>query len=60
MNPEIAKIMAQLNKRFGNNTVVLGESIRADLLKRITTGSTTFDYVLGGGFPANQWNELIG
>ena len=60
MNPEIAKIMAQLNKRFGDNTVVLGESIRSDLIKRITTGSTTFDYVLGGGFPANQWNELIG
>jgi len=60
MNPEIAKIMAQLNKRFGDNTVVLGENIRPDLLKRITTGSTTFDYVLGGGFPANQWNELIG
>jgi recombination protein RecA len=60
MNPEIAKIMAQLNKRFGVNTVVMGEDIRPDLLKRITTGSTTFDYVLGGGFPANQWNELIG
>jgi recombination protein RecA len=60
MNPEIVKIMAQLNKRFGVNTVVMGEDIRPDLLKRITTGSTTFDYVLGGGFPANQWNELIG
>jgi recombination protein RecA len=60
MNPEIVKIMAQLNKRFGTNTVVMGQNIRQDLLKRITTGSTTFDYVLGGGFPANQWNELIG
>jgi recombination protein RecA len=52
--------MAQLNKRFGENTVVVGENIRADVISRITTGSTTFDYVLGGGFPANQWNELIG
>jgi recombination protein RecA len=26
----------------------------------MTTGSTTFDFCLGGGFPANQWNELIG
>lgn len=60
MNPEIIKIMAQLNKRFGANTAVMGQNIRQDLLKRITTGSTTFDYVLGGGFPANQWNELIG
>jgi recombination protein RecA len=54
------KIMAQINKRFGENVVVVGESIRSNLIKRIPTGSTTFDYVLGGGFPANQWNELIG
>lgn len=60
VNPEALKVMAQLNKRFGDNTVVVGENIRADIIGRITTGSTTFDYVLGGGFPANQWNELIG
>lgn len=60
INPEAMKIMAQLNKRFGDNVAVLGADIRTDLVKRITTGSTTFDYVLGGGFPANQWNELIG
>jgi recombination protein RecA len=54
------KIMASINKRFGTNTVVIGEQIRADLIKRITTGSTTLDYILGGGFPSNQWNELVG
>ena len=60
INAEAKKIMAAINKRFGENVVVVGENIRADLIKRITTGSTTFDYCLGGGFPANQWNELIG
>lgn len=60
INPEAMKIMAQLNKKFGEGIAVLGADIRTDLVKRITTGSTTFDYVLGGGFPANQWNELIG
>jgi recombination protein RecA len=60
INAEAQKVMAQINKRFGENTVVIGEQIRSDLIKRITTGSTTFDYVLGGGFPSNQWNELIG
>lgn len=60
INVEAKKVMAAINKRFGENTVVIGEDIRADLLTRVTTGSTTFDYVLGGGFPANQWNELIG
>jgi recombination protein RecA len=60
INVEARKIMAQINKRFGENVVVLGEDIRSDLIQRVTTGSTTFDYILGGGFPTNQWNELVG
>jgi len=60
INLEAKKIMAQINKKLGHEAVVVGESIRADLLQRFTTGSTTYDYILGGGFPANQWNELVG
>jgi recombination protein RecA len=60
INDEAKRIMAQINKRFGANVVVIGQDVRTDLITRVTTGSTTFDYVLGGGFPANQWNELIG
>ena len=60
MNDEAKKVMALLNKRFGNNVVVFADAIRSDLIPRITSGSTTLDYVLGGGFPGNQWNELIG
>lgn len=60
INADALKVMAAINKRFGDNVVVVGENIRHDLLQRFTTGSTTFDYVLGGGFPANQWNELVG
>ena len=60
INPDALKVMAQLNKRFGGDTVVIGGDIRNDLIKRATTGSTTFDYILGGGFPTNQWNELVG
>ena len=60
MNDEAKKIVAQLNKKFGNNVVVIASDIRSDLVPRITSGSTTLDYVLGGGFPGNQWNELIG
>jgi len=52
--------MALLNKKFGDNVVVVASDIRSDLIPRITSGSTTLDYVLGGGFPGNQWNELIG
>ena len=60
MNDEARKIAALLNKKFGDNVVVLASDIRSDLIPRITSGSTTLDYVLGGGFPGNQWNELIG
>lgn len=60
INPEARKIMAAINKRFGDNVVVVGEDIRENLIPRVTTGSTTFDYILGGGLPANQWNELVG
>jgi recombination protein RecA len=60
INDEARKILAQLNKKFGNGVVVLASDIRSDLIPRITSGSTTLDYVLGGGFPGNQWNELVG
>jgi recombination protein RecA len=60
ISAEARKIMASINKKFGENVVVIGEDIRSGLVSKITTGSTTFDYILGGGFPANQWNELIG
>ena len=60
MNDEAKKVMALLNKKFGDNVVVVASDIRSDLIPRITSGSTTLDYVLGGGFPGNQWNELIG
>lgn len=57
---EAKKVVALLNKKFGDNVVVFASDIRSDLIPRITSGSTTLDYVLGGGFPGNQWNELIG
>ena len=60
INDEARKIVATLNKKFGDSVVVLASSIRSDLIPRITSGSITLDYVLGGGFPGNQWNELIG
>jgi recombination protein RecA len=60
INAEARKIMAQINKKMGADVVVMGEDIRADLITRFTSGSVTYDYILGGGFPANQWHELRG
>lgn len=60
ISPEAIKIMSAINKRLGTDSVVIGSDIRGELIPKIITGSTTFDFILGGGFPANQWNELIG
>lgn len=57
---EIQKVITQLNKKLGEGSIVLGSEIATELIPRFTTGSVTFDYVLGGGLPGNQWNELIG
>ena len=58
INSEALKIVAQLNKKLGQNTVVAASEVI--LSPRITTGSLTLDVVLGGGWPMNRWVELIG
>lgn len=60
MNNEALKVFAKLNKKFGPETVVLGTDIRDDLIGRMTTGSLAVDVILGGGWPTNQWHEIIG
>jgi recombination protein RecA len=58
INSEALKIVAQLNKKLGQNTVVAASEVI--LSPRIPTGSLTLDVVLGGGWPMNRWVELIG
>lgn len=52
------RIVASLNKKLGDGTVVLAST--AKVPDRLTTGSLTLDVVLGGGWPVNQWTEIIG
>ena len=60
MNPDLAKVINQINKKFGAETVVLGEDIRNDIVSRTTSGSLALDVILGGGWPTNQWHEVVG
>ena len=60
MDPDLAKVINQLNKKFGSETVVLGKDIREDIVARTTTGSLALDVILGGGWPTNQWHEIVG
>jgi recombination protein RecA len=59
VNAELMKVINKINKKFGSDTVVLGEDI-IDVMSRISTGSLAFDVALGGGWPVNQWHEIIG
>lgn len=56
---ELAKVFNEINKKMGTDTVVLGSEI-TETGKRITTGSLAVDVALGGGWPVNQWHEIIG
>ncbi len=54
----LQKLLASINKKYGENTVVLASDIVAPT--RFTSGSLSLDMILGGGWPTNQWHEIIG
>ena len=60
MDAVVKAAIQKINAKLGEGTVVLGSEIRKELLPRCTTGSLSLDIALGGGWPMNQWNEVIG
>lgn len=50
--------MASLEKEFGPGVVSIGSEIKT--YPRIPSGSLGLDLILGGGWPANCWNEVVG
>lgn len=60
MDAALRATIQKINEKLGEGTVVLGSEIRRELLPRCTTGSLSLDLALGGGWPMNQWNEVIG
>jgi recombination protein RecA len=60
MDPRLATIVAKVNKKYGEGTVLKGEDLKDQTIPRTTTGSLALDVALGGGWAANQWNEAIG
>jgi len=55
----LASIIASINKKYGDDIIIQGSQVREEL-PRITTGVLAFDLMLGGGWPTNQWSEIIG
>jgi recombination protein RecA len=55
----LSSIVAAINKKYGEDIIIQGSMVKEDL-PRISTGILAFDLMLGGGWPVNQWSEIIG
>lgn len=55
----LQSIINSINKKHGDGTLVKGSSVR-EMMPRITSGVLAIDLMLGGGWPVNQWSEIIG
>lgn len=55
----LSSIINSVNKQYGAGTIVKGSETRGKL-DRISTGILSYDLMLGGGWPVNQWSEIIG
>jgi recombination protein RecA len=55
----LEEIASAVNKKHGEDIIVRGSRISEEL-PRITTGVLAFDLMTGGGWPVNQWSEIIG
>lgn len=56
---DVRAIAEEINKKHGHGTVVLASDAN-DMVPRVPSGSLGLDLILGGGWPANQWVEIIG
>lgn len=52
-------IVSAITKKYGDDMLIRGSDIKEEV-PRITTGILAFDLMLGGGWPLNQWSEIIG
>jgi recombination protein RecA len=55
----IEELAAEVNAKLGGSFLLKGSETRQDV-PHTTTGILAFDLALGGGYAANQWNEIVG
>ena len=55
----LQSIISSIQKKYGDDIIVKGSTVKEEM-PRITTGVLAFDLMLGGGWPVNQWSEIIG
>lgn len=60
MDAAVQAIITKVNRKLGEGTIILGSDIKREEIQRCPTGSLSLDIALGGGWPYNQWCEIIG
>lgn len=60
MPTNIDALRKQINAKYKDQILVQGMDLKIETWERATTGSLVFDLMLGGGWPLNVWNEVIG
>jgi len=60
MPNEIDALIASINRKAKEDVLVRGSALRHLTWQRATTGALALDLGLGGGWPLNCWNEVIG
>lgn len=55
----LEELASDLNKKLGDDFLIVGSTVKQEV-PRITTGILSYDLATGGGWAANQWNEIIG
>ena len=58
MTAETDALIARINKEMKSEVLVYASEIPT--FRRVTSGSLSLDLALGGGWPLNCWNEIIG
>jgi recombination protein RecA len=56
---DLKTLIAEINKKHGDEMVVIASAVN-DMTPRVPSGSLGLDIILGGGWPANQWSEIVG
>lgn len=58
INKDALALIAKVNKEVGQGSICFASEMK--VAKRFTSGSLALDIALGGGWPGNQWVEVIG
>jgi recombination protein RecA len=58
LNPDALALVNKLNKKYGPGSAMVASDLKS--FGQLRSGILSLDVVLGGGWPRNQWTEIIG